>query len=160
MTDRELKGLSRAELLQMLIELSRENEQLEDEAAQLRAKLNERRLKIEKAGSIAEASLALNGVFEAAEAAAAQYLDNMAQCEARCQAKQRDAEKGAEEILSIARETAGKIVEEAQYNARKMTEDAKVQSELYWKNAYQRIEGFYDDFKGLKEFLSTDPKVK
>ena len=38
------------------------------------AKLEDRRMKIENSGSIAEAVLALNGFFEAAQAAADEYL--------------------------------------------------------------------------------------
>ena len=157
MTDKELRGLSRAELLQMLIDLSKQNEMLKNKVAELQEQLNDRTIKIEKAGSIAEASLAINGIFEAAEAAAAQYLENMEQCEARYQAKQREAEECAAEILSIARTTASKLTAEAQQNAQQMTENAKAESEAYWKAAYKRIEDFYDGFKGLKEFLNVDP---
>ena len=40
-------------------------------------KLNDRTIKIKKAGSLAEAALSLNGVYEAAEAAAKQYVYNI-----------------------------------------------------------------------------------
>ncbi len=63
MTERELKKLSRADLLELLLNERRENEGL--------------RLQLEQAGSIAEAALQLNGVFAAAEAAAEQYLDSV-----------------------------------------------------------------------------------
>ena len=43
-----------------------------------------RRIELEEAGSIAEASLRLNGVFEAAQQAADQYLENLRRlCEER-----------------------------------------------------------------------------
>lgn len=43
-----------------------------------------RRIELEEAGSIAEASLRLNGVFEAAQKAADQYLENLRRlCEER-----------------------------------------------------------------------------
>lgn len=77
MTDRELRKLSRADLLELLLEQSRENEQLRKQLEQAEAKLADRKIEIEHAGSIAEAALRLNGVFEAAEQAAAQYLDNV-----------------------------------------------------------------------------------
>lgn len=157
MTDKELRGLSRAELLQMLIDLSKQNDMLKNKVAELEDQLNDRTIKIEKAGSIAEASLALNGVFEAAEAAAAQYLENMEQCDARYQAKQREAEECAAEILTIARATASKLTTEAQQNAQRMTENAKAESEAYWTAAHKRIEDFYAGFKGLKDFLNVIP---
>ena len=77
MTDRELRKLSRAELLELLLEESRENERLRAQLQQMNAKLADRAIRIERAGSIAEAALQLNGVFQAAEEAAAQYLENV-----------------------------------------------------------------------------------
>ena len=48
--------------------------ELEEEMAEWK---ESRRIELEKAGSIAEASLRLNGVFEAAQKAADQYLENL-----------------------------------------------------------------------------------
>ncbi|MBQ7841297.1 MAG: DNA repair protein [Lachnospiraceae bacterium] len=77
MTERELKKLSRAELLEMLLALTKENRKLKEELDDAYAELEDRRILIDKAGSIAEAALQLNGVFQAAEEAAAQYLENV-----------------------------------------------------------------------------------
>ena len=77
MTDKELKRLSRAELLEMLIAQSKRADELQEKLEKAEAELNSRQLKVDEAGSIAEASLRLNGVFEAAQAARAQYLENI-----------------------------------------------------------------------------------
>lgn len=77
LTDKELRKLSRIDLLELLLEKSRENEKLKEELEQVKAQLDDRKINIEKAGSIAEAALALNGVFEAAQLAADQYLENL-----------------------------------------------------------------------------------
>jgi len=77
LTDKELRKLSRIDLLELLLEKSRENEKLKEELEQVKAQLADRKINIEKAGSIAEAALALNGVFQAAQAAADQYLENL-----------------------------------------------------------------------------------
>lgn len=76
MTDKELRRLSRMELLEMLINQMRENQCLQ-QIDELNAKLEDRRILVEEAGSIAEAAMRINGVFQAAEAAAQQYLDNI-----------------------------------------------------------------------------------
>ncbi|MCI6228993.1 MAG: DNA repair protein [Candidatus Faecousia sp.] len=76
MTDAELRRLSRRELLEMLISETEENMRLRAELEQARAKLQDRRILLEKSGSMAEAALRLNGVFEAADKAARQYLEN------------------------------------------------------------------------------------
>lgn len=73
----ELKDLSRAELLELLAAEAEENERLRAELEEARAQLKERRILIAESGSIAEAALALNGVFQAAQDAADQYLANV-----------------------------------------------------------------------------------
>ena len=77
MTDKELRKLKRTDLLEILIEQSKEVESLKKRIGELEAELADRRLLIYKSGSIAEAALKLNGVFEAAEAAAQEYLENI-----------------------------------------------------------------------------------
>ena len=77
MTDKELKKLSRSALLEMLLEQSRENDRLRAQVEELARQLSDRQFKIDQAGSIAEASMQINQVFEAAQAAAEQYLENI-----------------------------------------------------------------------------------
>lgn len=77
MTDKELRKLKRTDLLELLIEQSKEVESLKKRIEELEAELADRRLMISESGSIAEAALKLNGVFEAAEAAAQEYLENI-----------------------------------------------------------------------------------
>lgn len=77
MTEKELRRLSRRELLEMLITRTIENERLTEELQQARKELSDRMLIQERAGSMAEAALQLNGVFEAADRAAREYLENI-----------------------------------------------------------------------------------
>lgn len=77
MTDKELRRLSRSELLEMLIAQTEENQRLQQELSQAREALNNRRIIIESAGSMAEAALRLSGIFEAADQAAQQYLESV-----------------------------------------------------------------------------------
>lgn len=79
MTDKELRRLSRSELLEMLIAQIEENDRLKTRLGQAEAQLRDRRITIDKAGSLAEAALALNGVFQAADTAAQQYQENIRQ---------------------------------------------------------------------------------
>lgn len=77
MTEKELRRLSRRELLEMLITRTMENERLIEELQQARKELSDRKLIQDRAGSMAEAALQLNGVFEAADRAAREYLGNI-----------------------------------------------------------------------------------
>ena len=82
MTNKELKKLTRAELLEMLLIQSREKQKLEEELAEARKELSEKEIRIAESGSVAEAALKLSGVFEAAQRAADQYLENIKNREA------------------------------------------------------------------------------
>lgn len=77
MTEKELHKLKRGELLEMMLAQSREIEALRSRISELEKKLADREIRIRESGSIAEAALRLNGVFEAAQAAADQYLENL-----------------------------------------------------------------------------------
>lgn len=79
MTDKELRKLSRAQLLELLLVQSRELDRLRDELADAKEQLENRELTMERCGSIAEASLALTQIFENAQRAADQYLENVKQ---------------------------------------------------------------------------------
>ncbi|MEF2920244.1 MAG: DNA repair protein [Acutalibacteraceae bacterium] len=79
MTDKDLKKLSRAELLEMLLTQTKEVKRLSAELDEANRKLQDRRIMLENSGSIAEAALKLNDVFQAAQLAADQYLENVKQ---------------------------------------------------------------------------------
>lgn len=77
MTEKELRRLSRAELLEMLLAQTEENRKLRARLETAEKTLADRRIVMERAGSMAEAALKLNGVFESADKAARQYLENI-----------------------------------------------------------------------------------
>lgn len=79
MTDKELRKLSRADLLEMLLVQSKEVDRLRSELEEANRKLEDRKILLANSGSIAEAALKFNKVFEAAQMAADQYLENIKQ---------------------------------------------------------------------------------
>ena len=107
MTDREFRRLTREDLLDIIYELQRRTQQLEQENETIRKQLSDRTVKLENAGSIAEAALALNGVFEAAQAAADQYL-------AQVHAANEQSQQLADRIVADAQRKATAIVQQAQ----------------------------------------------
>ena len=102
MTDKELKRLSRTELLELLLAQTKEAERLARKLEKAEQMLADRQLQINKAGDIAQAALAVNGVMEAAQAAAQQYLDNIIRMEQetrlRCKKILDDAQQAAQQI--------------------------------------------------------------
>ena len=71
MTDKELRRLGRPELIEIIYQLEKSQEESRQEIARLQARLQDRTLRLSEAGSIAQAALQVNGVMEAAQAAAA-----------------------------------------------------------------------------------------
>lgn len=102
MTEKEMKKLSRAELLELLLLQTKETERMRKRLDRAEAELAERQLKFQQVGSLAQAVMEVNGVMEAAQAAAEQYLENIARMEEearqRCEKMIADAQQEAEQI--------------------------------------------------------------
>lgn len=77
MTDKELRRLSRMELIQLLLEQAKELERVQQELEETKTALEDQQIRIHNAGSIAEASLQINQVMETAQKAADLYLKNV-----------------------------------------------------------------------------------
>lgn len=74
---KKIKKLKRIDLLEILVEQSKRIDELEEELAETKRQLASKKIKIREIGTLAEASLQLNQVFENADAAARQYLHNI-----------------------------------------------------------------------------------
>lgn len=138
MKDRELKHLRRAELLEMLIAQMEENEKLKASLEKAQKALSNRKILIDQAGSIAEAALQLNGVFDAAQAAAAQYLENIRRLsgeqEAVCRQMEADARKRAEAICA---------------EADGYSREIRSKADAYWKQASEQKKTLLQEQKSL-----------
>ncbi|MCD8117374.1 MAG: hypothetical protein LUE21_09730 [Oscillospiraceae bacterium] len=99
MADKELRKMNRTELIEIIYALQQNERTLRTENEKLRRQLDDKLLRMESAGSIAEAAMSLNHVFEDAEAAARQYLDSL-----------RYVDENVDKILSEARQQADQIV--------------------------------------------------
>lgn len=109
MTEKELKRLSRAELLELLLLQTRETERLQGKLKQMEEAAARRKLKVQEAGDLAHAVLAVNGVMESAQRAANQYLDNIKDMHTQTKTQ-------CEEIIGRAKEEAERIIREARTN--------------------------------------------
>lgn len=126
MTEKELKKLRRSDLLELLLDVTREKEQLQQELEQVRAQLESKTIAIESAGSLAEAVLQLNGVLEATQNACDQYTWNIhqrsSQQEAICDQMERET-----------RERCDQLEQETQKRCDQMLRQAKEDAEEYWE---------------------------
>lgn len=74
---KEIRKMSRRDLLEILVLQSQKIDELEEELKRAKELLESKQIMISETGSIAEASLKLNKVFETAQQAADQYLENI-----------------------------------------------------------------------------------
>ena len=171
MTEIELKKLNRAELLTMLMSLTQKCEDLEEELRSTGEQLKKRTVQFEEAGTLAEAMVRVNGVLEAADRAAEEYLENIRTQNAAAMEslEKKRAEREAaiasemaqqseklerlcgqvkeqEELLAglekSHRERMEEIEQETQKRCAAMVEDAKAQSQSYWDEVYARAKEF------------------
>ena len=106
MTEKELKKLNRYQLLELLILQTERADKLQARLEDTESRLNNLDIKISTLGSIAEASLQLRGVFQAAQDAADTYI--------------KAAKKRAEEIEEEAYRKGAKILAQAIKEARRI----------------------------------------
>jgi len=84
---KELKKMSRKDLLEILVLQSKKIDELTLELENANKVLKSRDILIKESGSIAEASLKLNKIFEIAQETADLYLDNIKKLEAEIKEK-------------------------------------------------------------------------
>lgn len=111
LTEKDLKKLNRYQLLEMLIIQTERANELEKKLEEAQEKLDSRDVQMTVIGSIAEASMHLGGIFEAAQNTADIYVNAVKE---RTEAMEADAVRRAEEILAAARRKAQQILQEAQ----------------------------------------------
>ena len=99
MAEKELRRMSRSKLIEIIYELRKSEEALQAEIEALEKQLEEKQHKISKAGSLAELSAGLNGLFEAAQATADDYLAEIQTARKRAQSLKANAERLARQTL-------------------------------------------------------------
>lgn len=135
MTERELRRLSRTDLLELLLAQRRENEQLRCILDQTQAELADRTIKIDKAGSLAEASLQLSGIFTAAETSCQYYLENIKLLSGRQSA------------------VCQQMEQETREKCDRMVAEAEMKTQQCWENCAAKIKQLVDSFEGLQQVM-------
>lgn len=112
MTDKEFRRLKRSDLIDIIYEYQKNEEKMTAEIQELKEKLEAQELKISKAGSIAEAVVGLNDLFETAQKTADQYIKKLEEAN-------RDVEKKRDEIIAEAHKEAARIRRKAEVGSAK-----------------------------------------
>lgn len=137
MTEKELRRLSRTDLLELLLAQRKENEQLRCILDETQAQLADRTIKIDNAGSIAEASLQLSGIFSAAQDSCQYYMENI-------------------KLLS---ERQTKICQQMEAQTKekcdRMVAEAELKSQQCWENCSVKIRQLVESFEGLQQVMDV-----
>lgn len=150
MTERDLRKLRRSDLLEMLLEQSKELDQMRTQLKQAQDRLSDRKIAVQEAGSLAEAALQLSGVFEAAEEACAQYLYNIRHLSANqeqiCAQKEQETNERCDRMLRETKERCERMILEA-----------KQQADAHWEEVNGRIKGMNESYVWLRDILEQKP---
>lgn len=138
---KDLQKMNRKELLEILVMQSKENDRLKAELEEANRILAERRLKLEHTGSIAEAALQINHVFEAAQNAADQYMENIKIYQDQlCKLMAEESARKYSEQISAAKKRCQALEYETARKCASMIADAKQQADVLMQKA-ERISG-------------------
>ena len=158
MTEGDLKKLNRAELLAMLISITQRCDKLEAELQDAYERLDGRDIEVSRAGTLAEAALKINKIFEAADQAGAQYLANLQRMYPG------DGSVPPEVLMAVSQDSGATEKEvrakcqaiEAETKRRcvEMVESAKRDSQAYWDEVYSRIKKYNDTVEAMKKALA------
>ena len=104
MISKELKRLSRRELVDIIYQLKKNEQEMQEEIESLKNELQDKRIRISTAGSIADAAMSVTNVFSTAQMTADLYLREISymkeNTEKECEKKIEDAEKKVKKILA------------------------------------------------------------
>lgn len=137
-------NLSKNEMMMVMHDQEQEIERLKAKVSELQATIDNYEIKVEEAGTLAEASAQINNLFEAAQATVETYIENM----------KKRAEK-SEEILADVQKQADGIISEAEAVAQKRLAAADAEIDEKWAVIESRLLVMYESHKGLKELVES-----
>ena len=115
MTDKEVKRLTRSQLIEIIYQLQLKQDELTAENEKLSKALEDRRILLNKTGDLAQAVIEIHNVMQSAQDAATHYLEEM-------QARVNEAQ---EQLLKEAREEAEAIISKARQQAEEIAAQSK-----------------------------------
>lgn len=127
-------------LAQQVEKLTAENEALKAKTAELESKLGSMDTEITEPGSIAEMAVRVNGVMEAAQKAADDYLAQIK--------KMRDTMQHDYAVYEmIAKQKADAILKDANTEAEMIVQKARIEADDIWSTLQGRFNNYVDDKK-------------
>ncbi len=136
MINKDLKRLSRRELVDVIYQMKKNEEQLQEKIVSLEQALEEKRIRLSSVGSIAEAAVDITNVFSAAQTTADIYLREI-------QTMRENADKECKRMIEDAKVKVERILSAG--NKQKEYMDA------HYRNDYKKWRDLQADIKRLEE---------
>lgn len=147
MTEQELKKLSRSDLLQLVLDQDKAMDLLRERIASMERAQREKSYNVKRFGSIAESALQVSGIFEAAQRAADQYLQEAEAAQASALRQKAEAEK----LLSDTKELCQRLETQTREKCDEMTTQAEAAAKEYWltleRDVLHRLETYDTTWK-------------
>lgn len=137
MDSRQLRKLSRLQLLEMLIQKTGEADRLRSETEELRRQVQT----LTNANALADAASRLSSLMEDGS-------------HSPIPAAPDSAEGSPEAILAQARQEADRLLEQTRARCAEMVEQAQEESRHWWEETARKMDAFYAERLGLRELLA------
>lgn len=155
LAEKKLKRMNRKDLLEILVEQSKENDQLKEQLKAAKFELSDRKLRLEKAGSIAEAAIQVNGVFAAAQKAAEQYLENVRELSGRqkqiCRQMEEESASRADTLVAQAEQRCREMEAATAQKCAAMLQKAERESRQMLEAARNAVNNVLSNYSGAQE---------
>ena len=167
MEEKSLKKMKKKELINKILEQNRiiENQNISLEEAN--KQLQDRMLKMQKAGTLAEAAMLLNGVLEATEKAAAQYLENIEKLsgeqESVMRQQREEHERQMQLLYNDTKDKCDAQKMKTQKECEDMVREAESQVQDRWSTLELKWEIFCnarDDMKDMLKLLKKEGPIE
>lgn len=159
MTSKELRKLSKNELVDRIIELDSVIEKLQVRVEEMQVVLDNRAVNIEESGSLAEAALRVNGVIEAAQKAADQYLENIKEMNekttAHCQLQEEESNAKCRKQEAETQKRCEDLEKSTKWKCESMEKETEDKINARWAEFTQKVDRYLAAHGDLKEMLKS-----
>ena len=139
MVSKELKNLSRRELVDIIYQMKKNEQLMQDEITSLQSEvgslqeaLRDKRIQISNAGSIAEAAISVTNLFSTAQTTADLYLQEIARMKQETQTE-------CEKLIREAKQTAAEIISQSENQSATLNDQYRREC-IKWHKLHQQVQ--------------------
>ena len=159
MAERDVKRLSKYEMQDIILKQDKEIEELKNLLDIKEKLLEDRTIRLLESGSIAEAALKLNGIFEAADAAVKNYVESIEALRVRqeeiCAKREEESVRKAEEIIADATQKRDQMTQQCKDLEEQTKKHCELLLERFEDQCTNLIKSTRTQCTSLEEFMNS-----